>query len=90
MSTEGRFLSGSTGVPVVGDTVDLSRDIFGFYEQLQEEYGRIASYQVFGTNACMIADPDAIERILLETTRVTRREMSSLKPLVTPWERASF
>lgn len=80
MSTEGRFLSGSTGVPVVGDTVDLSRDIFGFYEQLQEEYGRIASYQVFGTNACMIADPDAIERILLETTRVTRREMSSLKP----------
>ena len=66
MSTEGRYPPGSTGVPVVGDTVNLSRDIFGFYEQLQEEYGRIASYQVFGTNACMVADPDAIERILLD------------------------
>jgi cytochrome P450 len=44
----------------------LSRDIFAFFEELRDEYGRIASYEVFGTDACMVAHPDSIQRILLD------------------------
>jgi len=66
MSTETSYPPGPNGLPVVGNTVDLSRDIFEFYEQLRDEYGQIASYQVFGTDACMVAHPDAIQKILLD------------------------
>jgi hypothetical protein len=60
MSTEERYPPGPRGLPVVGSTVDLSRDVFAFFEGLREEYGRVASYQVFGTDACMVAHPNAI------------------------------
>ncbi|RYJ08670.1 cytochrome P450 [Halogeometricum borinquense] len=66
MSTEGGYPPGDGGLPIVGNTVELSRDILEFYEGLRNEYGRIASYRVFGTDACMVADPEAIRQILLE------------------------
>jgi cytochrome P450 len=66
MSTEERYPPGPRGLPVVGSTVDLSRDVFAFFEGLREEYGRVASYQVFGTDACMVAHPNAIQRVLLD------------------------
>lgn len=65
MSTEVRYPSGPRGLPAIGNTVDLSRDIFAFFEELCDEYGRIASYQVFGTDACMVAHPDVIQEVLL-------------------------
>ncbi|WP_254831256.1 cytochrome P450 [Haloglomus salinum] len=67
MNTEVRYPPGPRGLPVVGNTVDLSYDIFGFFEELRDEYGRIASYEVFGTEACMIAHPDAIQQVLLDS-----------------------
>ncbi|UTF55639.1 cytochrome P450 [Natronosalvus rutilus] len=66
MSREASYPPGPQGLPVIGNTVDLSRDIFAFFEQLRDEYGRVASYQVFGTDACMVAHPDAIQQILLD------------------------
>ena len=66
MSSEVRYPPGPRGLPVIGNTVDLSRDIFGFFEELRDEYGSIASYEVFGTDACMVAHPDAIQQILLD------------------------
>lgn len=66
MSTGTNYPPGPDGLPIVGNTVDLSRNIFEFYEQLRDEYGQIASYQVFGTDACMVAHPDAIQKILLD------------------------
>ncbi len=66
MSTGTSYPPGPNGLPVVGNTVDLSRDIFKFYEQLRDEYSQIASYQVFGTDACMVAHPDAIQKVLLD------------------------
>lgn len=66
MSIEAEYPPGPRGLPIVGNTVDLSRGIREFYEQLRDEYGRIASYQVFGTDACMVAHPDAIRKILLD------------------------
>ena len=66
MSARERYPPGPGGLPVVGNTVDMSRDILGFYERLRDEFGRVASYRVFGTDACMVADPEAIRRILLD------------------------
>jgi cytochrome P450 len=66
MSTTGDYPPGPSGLPVVGNTVDLSRDICEFYEELREEYGRVASYRVFGTDACMVADPEAVRTVLID------------------------
>jgi cytochrome P450 len=66
MSAEASYPPGPDGLPVVGNTFGLSRDIFEFYERLREEYGPIASYRVFGTDACMVAHPDAVRRVLLD------------------------
>lgn len=66
MVTQAGYPPGPNGLPLVGNTVDLSRDILGFYERLRDTYGRVASYRVFGTDACMVADPGAIQRILLD------------------------
>nr|WP_276278658.1 cytochrome P450 [Halomicroarcula sp. SYNS111] len=33
---------------------------------MRDEYGRVARYEVFGTDACMIAHPDAVQRVLLD------------------------
>ncbi|SFH06176.1 Cytochrome P450 [Halopelagius inordinatus] len=66
MSSEVSYPPGPRGLPVVGNTVDLSRDIFAFFEELRDDYGRVASYDVFGTDACMVAHPDAIQRVLLD------------------------
>jgi len=66
MSTEASYPPGPRGLPVIGNTVELSRDIFAFFEELRDEYGRIASYEVFGTDSCMVAHPDAIQQVLLD------------------------
>lgn len=66
MSTAADYPPGPRGFPVIGNTVELSRDIFAFFETLRDEYGRVASYDVFGTDACMIAHPDAIQQVLLD------------------------
>ncbi|RZV10474.1 cytochrome P450 [Natrinema hispanicum] len=66
MSSEVSYPPGPRGLPVIGNTVDLSRDIFAFFEELRDEYSRVASYQVFGTDACMVAHPDAIQQVLLD------------------------
>ena len=66
MSAEMSYPPGPRGLPVIGNTVDLSRDIFAFFEELRDEYGRVASYEVFGTDACMVAHPDAIQQVLLD------------------------
>lgn len=66
MSLDVSYPPGPRGLPVIGNTVDLSRDIFAFFEELRDEYGRVASYEVFGTDACMVAHPDAIQQVLLD------------------------
>lgn len=66
MNTKAMYPPGPRGLPVIGNTIDLSRDIFAFFEELRDEYGRVASYEVFGTDACMVAHPDAIQQVLLD------------------------
>lgn len=66
MSLDVSYPPGPRGLPVIGNTVNLSRDIFAFFEELRDEYGRVASYEVFGTDACMVAHPDAIQEVLLD------------------------
>ncbi|WP_396613939.1 cytochrome P450 (plasmid) [Haloferax sp. S1W] len=66
MNTKEDHPPGPDGLPVVGNTVEFSRDTFAFFEQLRKEYGRIASYDVFSTDACMVADPESIREVLLD------------------------
>jgi len=66
MSTDASYPPGPDGLPVVGNTVELSRDVLAFFETLREEYGPVASYEVFGTDSCMVAHPDAVQRVLLD------------------------
>jgi|SRR6056297_1111983 len=66
MRTKKNRPPGPDGLPVVGNAVEFSRDTFGFFEQLRNEYGQVASYDVFSTDACLIADPELIREILLD------------------------
>jgi len=66
MSSESKYPPSPRGLPLIGHTVELSRDILAFFETLRDEHGRVASYQVFGTDACMVAHPDAIKQVLID------------------------
>ncbi len=70
MSSKRNYPPGPDGLPIVGNTVEFSRDTIGFFEELRDEYGQIASYVLFGTDACMVADPESIREVLLENNDV--------------------
>jgi cytochrome P450 len=60
-----RVPSGPSGLPLVGNTLALSRDVLGFYERLHGEYGDVARYEVAGDEGYMVAHPDLVEQVLV-------------------------
>ena len=60
-----RVPSGPSGLPVLGNTLDLTRDVFGFYEDLHAEYGDVVRYEVAGDEGYMVAHPDLVEQVLV-------------------------
>lgn len=56
---------GPTGLPVLGNTITVMRDPFGFYEELAQ-YGDVVQYQtVLGTFTALL-HPHHVERVLLQ------------------------
>ncbi|MFC5972262.1 cytochrome P450 [Halomarina salina] len=60
-----RVPSGPDGLPVLGNTLDLTRDVFRFYEELHAEYGDVVRYEVAGDEGYMVAHPDLVEQVLV-------------------------
>jgi cytochrome P450 len=56
---------GPDGLPLLGNTLELSRDVFDFYERLAAEYGDITRYRVVGDEAYLLTHPDHIEQVLV-------------------------
>ncbi|MEA5388066.1 hypothetical protein VB779_14170 [Haloarculaceae archaeon H-GB11] len=66
MSTEVSYSPGPRGLPVIDNTADSSRGIFAFFEELRDEYGHVARYEVFGTDVCLVAHRGAIHQVSLD------------------------
>ena len=57
---------GPDGLPVFGNVHTLADDAFAFYERLSSEYGGVVRYDVFGTEAYLLTDPEAVRRVLVD------------------------
>lgn len=73
----GREPPGPDGLPVVGNTFSLARDVFGFYERLAHEYeGDVARYRVADDAAYLLTHPDHVEQVLvIDAPRFVKGEM---------------
>lgn len=60
-------LVSAPGYPFVGNLPDFARDPIGFVTRLQRDYGDVVGFSLLGNKSVLISDPDAIERVLLET-----------------------
>ncbi len=59
-STPGRKLPpGSTGLPLVGETLSFAKNPFGFIDERLKAHGRIFRSRVLGRNTVVVAGPDA-------------------------------
>jgi cytochrome P450 len=56
---------GPKGQPLFGSSRQYARDPFGFVTDLEEAYGSVAQFDMGPLNTYMVADPEAIERILV-------------------------
>ena len=52
------------GAPVVGNTLELVRDPFGFYDRLDSR-GDAVRYRIMGRECCTVFEPEYVERILV-------------------------
>ena len=57
---------GPDGLPVLGNVHSLAGDALAFFEQRSAEYGGVARYDVFGIEAYLLSDPEAIRRVLVD------------------------
>lgn len=55
---------GPDGVPLVGNTLEFVRDVFGFYDTLAE-YGDVVGYHVGGYEFVTLLHPDQVEQVLV-------------------------
>jgi cytochrome P450 len=56
---------GPSGWPLLGNTLQLVRDPFAFYETL-DSYGDVVSYRVAGQQFCTVLHPDYVETVLFD------------------------
>lgn len=69
---------GPDGLPVLGSTLELSRDVFGFYERLVAEYGDVVRYRVMGDEAYLLVHPDHVEQVLVaDSSKFVKGEMTN-------------
>jgi cytochrome P450 len=57
---------GPDGLPVLGNVHSIADDAFAFYEGVADEYGGVARYEVFGTEAYLLTDPETIREVLVD------------------------
>ncbi len=55
---------GPDGLPLLGNTLSITRDTFGFYDELAE-HGDVVRYHVAGQRFVTLLHPDHVERVLL-------------------------
>ncbi|WP_135820818.1 cytochrome P450 [Halostella litorea] len=60
----GGFPPGPSGLPLLGNTHQFSRDPHGFYETLAG-YGDVVGYSVAGQDMVTVLHPDHVERVLV-------------------------
>ena len=56
---------GPDGLPLLGNTLSLSRDVLGFYEQAHRNYGDIVRFEVAGDEGYLLTHPEYIEQVLV-------------------------
>ena len=64
MAPQARAPPGPDGLPVLGSTVSVMRDPFGFYEQLRR-YGDVVRYRTLLGTFTTLFHPDHVERVLV-------------------------
>lgn len=57
---------GPRKLPLLGNTHQWVRDPCEFREQCAQQYGSVVNYELIGTDAYMLTDPDDIERVLVD------------------------
>jgi cytochrome P450 len=64
---------GSTGLPILGETLAFAKNPFGFIDERLAKYGRIFRSRLLGRNAVVIAGPEATERFI-DSAAVARHD----------------
>jgi cytochrome P450 len=68
---------GPRGLPLIGNTYQWIRDPIEFKVRCAD-YGRVVNYDILGTDAYMLTDPDDVERVLVtEGDRFPKHEESN-------------
>ncbi|WP_435333285.1 cytochrome P450 [Haloarchaeobius sp. TZWWS8] len=76
---------GPRGLPILGNTLDASRDLLSFRTAVARTYGPIASFETLGQEFCLLTDPDLIEQVLVhENQRYVKGDLFQrlLSPVV--------
>ena len=71
-STEATTPPGPDGLPLLGNTLSVVRDPFGFYDRLAT-FGDVVEYEVAGHRFVALLHPDHVERVLIDDHDSFRR-----------------
>jgi cytochrome P450 len=64
---------GSSGLPLLGETLSFAKNPFGFIDERFARHGRIFRSRILGRNAVVIAGPDAAGEFI-DSTKVERND----------------
>ncbi|WP_049928910.1 cytochrome P450 [Halopiger goleimassiliensis] len=60
------------GLPLVGSTLSIARDPFGFLETARET-GDVVAYDAYGTESALVFDPEVVESVLVSRADAFRK-----------------
>ncbi|MGZ3689738.1 MAG: cytochrome P450, partial [Bdellovibrionota bacterium] len=63
------FPVGPRGIPIFGDSLRYSRDPFGYFQTIREEFGDIVSYENLGRRFFYLFQPEMAEQVLVKNYR---------------------
>ncbi len=70
--------AGISGLPLIGNLLDLARDPLDFITRLQREHGDYVQFSLGkGRRTLLVSDPQAIKQVLLETGKRYGKGMST-------------
>ncbi len=62
-------IPGTSGLPFIGNTLDVIKDLDGFIHQLHKEHGSVARVKLLNQHGLMVSGAENYQRIFLDTSK---------------------